>query len=59
MKSDEGFTVVDEYVHHANAAVAILLEHAAVDQRGIFLAGPASVALSPPGWQPRTRRSRG
>ena len=39
VKSDEGFTVVDEYVHHANAAVAILLEHAAVDQRGIFLAG--------------------
>jgi uncharacterized protein len=34
-----GFTVVDEYVHHAVAAVGLLLAHPAVDGRRVFVAG--------------------
>jgi len=38
-RADQGFTVVDEYVHHAVAAVALLASHPSVDHQRIFLAG--------------------
>lgn len=46
MRADEGFTVADEYLTHASAAVRLLSEHPAVDRRRIF--GPQ------PGWDRRS-----
>jgi dienelactone hydrolase len=39
VKADETFTVVDEYLHHAIAAVSVLRAHPAVDQNRVFFAG--------------------
>jgi uncharacterized protein len=39
VEADQNFTVADEYVHHAVAAVGVLLAHPAVDSERIFLAG--------------------
>ncbi len=39
VRADESFTVVDEYVHHAVAAIGILAAHPAVDRKRLFLAG--------------------
>jgi dienelactone hydrolase len=39
VKADEAFTVVDEYLRHAIAAVSMLRAHPAVDQEHVFLAG--------------------
>lgn len=39
MRADEGFTVADEYLTHASAAVRLLSEHPAVDRRRIFVLG--------------------
>jgi uncharacterized protein len=36
---DRGFTLADEYVPHAVAAIQVLREHPAVDARRIFVAG--------------------
>ncbi len=39
VKANESFTVVDEYLHHAVAAVAVLRAVGAVEHERIFLAG--------------------
>ena len=39
VKDNQRFTLVDEYVHHAVSAVALLAGHPAVDGQRIFLAG--------------------
>ena len=39
VQADKTFTVVDEYLHHAIAAVLVLRAHPAVDRYRIFLAG--------------------
>ncbi len=39
VKADLGFTVADEYIPHATAALRILSSHTAVDHRRVFLGG--------------------
>ncbi len=39
LAKDSAFTVVDEYVHHAVAAVHLLLQHPAVDATRVFVLG--------------------